>query len=1034
MSESSISLVWPEASPSAFEPDAAQQAVIDHRRGHLRVLAGPGTGKTSVIVASVRRRLAEGQNAGEMLVLTYGRMAAEELRNRLSEGGGAVPVATTFHALAYRILQASELGVRLLGAPEQQAVLREIVMQTRLLPPALEPARTSHGLTEQIRDFISSAQARGLAPDQVTTDDPMSAAAAAIYGEYLDVTGLAATVDYSELIHRATRLLAHDPPPSVRRLRSIFVDEYQDTDPSQVAMLKQLSAHGAQIIAVGDPDQSIYGFRGADADGILRFDEQFAQPSCETIALDTTRRFGDQIAQVVARVVPRNALGTIPATQVKAHRRPAAAGPQGQVAFRLYESEAAQAEHICDLLRRVHAGSSEVFPGLQVDWSQMAVLVRSAARDLPPLQRALAAAGVPAEIARDDLPVAKAPAVRPLLDVLKVAAEVDGGLTGERAAQLLASPLCGLQPRQISRLARQLRKHAARQAAGALPLSTDLLAACLHDADMLAGVDPDVAEPAGHLAQILDSTRDVVAAGQPAYDVLVHVWQSTRWPQRLRAQALAGGRRAREANQTLDAVMELFDQAEQTDLAFEQVGTVQAFLEHLDKQAIPAAGDNQRPWNRNAVRLLTAHRAKGSQWPLVVVAGVQEGLWPDVRPRPTLIPGQQSWREQQMLDERRLFFVACSRASRALLVSAVDSATDDGPKPSPFVRLAAGDREPTMVHGRPSRPLTAVGVVAGLRQILLDPSSSPALKSAVWERLMALVQTSDAQGRPIFPWARPDRWWGHRQWTTNGQPWFDPLQPLQLSASGVERYVQCPRRWFLEKRAKADEVSSTRMAFGTLLHLCAHAVAVGDLEPDEQQIAEILDRVWEGIGYEPGWQDRYERQEAQNATRRLLTWLKGVGGQAVGAEQTFTADVDLEGSERVRITGTVDRVDRVGEQLLITDFKTGRAAITGKEAQEHIQLGLYRWASELGALGVPAEAVAQLLYLRLDPPRKEMDLGAKVIRQDGPDVARWLEPVLSAAASGIRAEVAVARPGTQCRTCVLCTSCPAAPEGAEVRP
>ena len=88
-----IELVWPRVHAQEFVPDAAQQAVIDHDRGHLRVLAGPGTGKTSVIVASVQRRIRQGQPAGEILVLTYGRMAAEELRQRLSAGGQQVPIA-----------------------------------------------------------------------------------------------------------------------------------------------------------------------------------------------------------------------------------------------------------------------------------------------------------------------------------------------------------------------------------------------------------------------------------------------------------------------------------------------------------------------------------------------------------------------------------------------------------------------------------------------------------------------------------------------------------------------------------------------------------------------------------------------------------------------------------------------------------------------------------------------------------------------------------------------------------------------------
>lgn len=1027
-----IQLVWPRPATDDFMPDEAQRRVIAHERGHLRVLAGPGTGKTSVIVAAVNHRLAAGQAAPEMLVLTYGRMAAQELRQRLTAGGRPVPVATTFHALAYRLLQAGDPGLRLMGGPEQEAVLREIVARTQYLPPELEVARHTRGLSEQLRTFITTVQSAGLEPLQ--SSNPLAQAARAIYEEYLDITGLAATIDYPQLIRQATRMLEQTPPDSVRRLRTIFVDEYQDTDPSQVALLKQLAAHGAEVIAVGDPDQSIYGFRGADAAGILRFADEFAQPSCTTVALATTRRFGPEIGEVVQRVVPRNALRGISAATVRAHREPRACGPQGQVAVRLYESEAAQADHIADLLRRVHAGSSDVFHGLQLDWAQMAVLVRSAARDLPVLQRALAASGVPAEIVVDDLPVAKSPAVRPLLDVLKAAADVDGGLTGQRAQDLLASPLCGLQTRQISQLARLLRRRAAQSAPGAVPLSTDLLADCLADPDLLVGVDTDLAEPAARLAVLIDVTRQRIAGGASASDVLGHVWRATNWPQRLRAQALGGGRRAREANQALDAVVELFNQADRMDVAFEQVRGVTGFLAEIEAQMIPAAGDQQRPWNRNAVRLLTGHRAKGSQWPLVVVAGVQDGLWPDLRPRATLLGGGQSWRADQLLDERRLFFVACSRASGALLITAVDSATEDGPKPSPFVALAAGDGPVVRVAGRPGRPLTAQGVVAGLRQILLSPTASPALRRAVWERLVEIGDRRDGNGRRIFPWARPEAWWGHREWTQNPTPWFAPDRPLVLSASAVESYVTCPRRWFLERRAKAGEAASSKMAFGTLLHLCAQAVAAGDIEPDEQQIAEILDAVWDGVGYEPGWQNRYERQEAQKATRRLLTWMKGIGGELVGAEQEFTAQIELDGDEHVVVGGTVDRVDRVDGQLVITDFKTGKSHATAKQGQEHIQLGLYRWAAELGALGVPGPAIAQLLYLRHDPPRKQADAGARIVAQDRSEVPEWLGPVLASAASGIRAEVAVARPGEQCRTCVVCSSCPAVPQGTEVRP
>jgi len=1030
-----IRLRRPTARAVPFVPDAAQRAVIEHEHGNLRVLAGPGTGKTSVIVEAVRRRTRGGQPPASILLLTYGRLAARELRNRLTTGDGPVPVATTFHALALRLIQAHEPHIRLLGAPEQETVLRDILRTSQHLPVQLEQARHSRGLTDQMRAFIGGAQARGASPAEVMTGDPLTRGAAGVYAEYLDILGLAATVDYAELIARATDLVRQHAPRAVRQLRTIYVDEYQDTDPAQIALLKELARHGAQVVAVGDPDQAIYGFRGADADGILRFEDTFGLPSCTTIALGATRRYGPAIAQVAARVVPKNALPGVGMDAVVAHRSPQAAGdPGGRTAFRLYESEAAQADHLADLLRRVHAGASEVFPGLCLPWSDMAILVRSGRRDLPVLQRALVAAGIPVEIARDDLPLAATPSVRPLLDVLRAAAEVDGGLSPQRAVSLLCSPLGGLDSRGVARLGRELRRRVAAAGDKAPAASHELIAQAVRDPAAVDGLDRALAEPVVSLSGIIERAGAAAAQGFSPARILDQVWRATSWPDQLRREALAGGRRAREANQALDAVMELFDHAERMDRAFESVRTVADFLTQLDEQVIPAAPDLQKAWNAEAVRLLTSHRAKGSQWPLVIVAGVQEGLWPDLRPRAALfghVP-DTGWREQRMLEERRLFFVACTRASRALLVAAVDSTAEDGPTPSTYVGLAAGDAPVVSVPGRPGRPLTPVGVVAGLRQILADPRSSPAMRAAVWERLQNLRGVTDARGQDIFPWADPDTWWGHRRWTQNPAPWFDPDAPLPMSASGIDNYVKCPRRWFLEKRAAASQSATTRLAFGNLLHLCAQAIAAGDLPPEQAQVQRVLDSVWHAVGYEPGWQSRFERDQAQQATVRLLTWLRQTPGQFIGAEVEFSQDVELPSGESLRVHGTVDRIDRVGGQTVITDFKTGKK-ITREAAAAHVQMGLYRWVAELGGLGEAGRAVAQLLFLRDDPPRGQDEPGARVMRQDDPDLA-WLSDILDAAAGGLRAQIAVARPSDGCRTCPVADSCPADARGAEVRP
>ena len=112
----------------------------------------------------------------------------------------------------------------------------------------------------------------------------------------------------------------------------------------------------------------------------------------------------------------------------------------------------------------------------------------------------------------------------------------------------------------------------------------------------------------------------------------------------------------------------------------------------------------------------------------------------------------------------------------------------------------------------------------------------------------------------------------------------------------------------------------------------------------------MLDSVWHAVGYEPGWQSRFERDQAQQATVRLIAWLRQTPGEFIGAETEFSQDVDLPSGESLRVHGTVDRLDRVAGQTVITDFKTGKK-ITREAAAGHLQMGLYRWVAELGGLG-----------------------------------------------------------------------------------
>ncbi len=219
---------------------------------------------------------------------------------------------------------------------------------------------------------------------------PELVAAGALPGGLPDDMDYPGATDYAELIRRAAVEAAEHRAELRAQISHVFVDEYQDTDPGQVALLRQIAGDGRDLVVVGDPHQSIYAFRGAEVRGLLQFptafDRRDGRPA-DVVALRTTRRFGPRLLVAGQRVAGRLGLpGSLPPEAMAAFRHPLAEPPpglgEGSVEVRIFDSERAEAEHLADLLRRAHLEDG-------VAWDDMAVLVRSGRGSIPPLRRAL---------------------------------------------------------------------------------------------------------------------------------------------------------------------------------------------------------------------------------------------------------------------------------------------------------------------------------------------------------------------------------------------------------------------------------------------------------------------------------------------------------------------------------------------------------------------------------------------------------------------------------------------------------------------
>ncbi|MFF9028019.1 ATP-dependent helicase [Streptomyces iakyrus] len=1078
--------------PARVDPprlDASQRSVVDHTAGPLLVLAGPGTGKTTTLVESVAERVARGGDPERVLVLTFSRRAAVELRDRMARRTGAAraPRATTFHSFCYALVRAHQDSalfvepLRLLSGPEQDVSVRELLAGQLDLerlglahvrwPDELRACLTTRGFADEVRAVLARSRELGLGPDALDafarrTGRPDWRAAAAFLAEYLDVLDLQGVIDYAELVHRAV-LLARRPEVAAwlaARYDAVYVDEYQDTDPAQVRLLQALAGGGRTLVAFGDPDQSIYAFRGADVNGILDFPHAFpradGRPAPVTV-LRTSRRSGAGLLAATRLLTQRMPLTRLPAEKVRAHRELAPVRDGGRVEAYTYPTSGTELDNIADILRRAHLEDG-------VPWRDMAVLVRAGSRTIPTVRRALTAAGVPVDGDGDDVPLRHEPAVAPLLTALRAVAlaeaagpadtntAADGApdseptaswLDTETALTLLTSPLASMDAADLRRLGRALRDEE-RAAGNPLPPPSDvLLAQALAEPERLAVHDPTYARGAQRLGALLRKARERLAGGGTAEEALWDLWDGTPWPARLERAARRGGAAGRNADRDLDAVCALFATAARAEERTGGRGTLN-FLEEIEAEDIAADTLARRTVRPDAVRLMTAHRSKGLEWRLVVVAGVQEGVWPDLRRRGSLLEADRIGRDglaepltpgALLAEERRLFYVAATRASERLVVTAVKAPADDGDQPSRF--LTELGVEPKDVTGRPRRPLSVAALVAELRATTVDPRVSEALREAAARRLARLAALADEDGRPLVPSAHPYRWWGMFEPTESKVPLRDRDQPVVLSGSALDQLANtCALQWFLGREVKADAPATAAQGFGNVVHVLADEVASGHTPADLGVLMERLDSVWNALAFDAPWKSAQEKDNARVALERFLQWhvMNRTGRTPVASEHDF--DVTLEaGDYQVRIRGQMDRVEADGDgRAYVVDFKTGKQAPGSKEVERHPQLAVYQLAVREGAVdeafdGVrPEPGGAELVHLRQGAAKRDGGETLPKVQAQEPLEGEWVGDLLATAAGKVLDERFTPTAGQHCTHCAFRASCSARQEGRHV--
>nr|WP_280316100.1 ATP-dependent DNA helicase [Nocardia abscessus] len=1014
-------------------------------------------------------------------------------------GATREPLVRTLHSYAFSVLRRHAMAhgnppPRLLTGAEQDAVLREMLRgdlidmaegARGLWPERLRPALALGGFAEQLRDLMLRATERGIGPEDLVRlgrehAKPEWVAAGNFAIRYEQTMLLrwsvgveapeatAPALDAAELVGAALDALAADPnllAAERARIRYLLVDDAQHLDP-QAAILVEAIGHSARITVIaGDPDQAVFTFRGADA----RFVAGLDVPDDRRVVLRANHRFSGQVQLAVARIAAR-----LPGSAPQRIPVPERAEPREdgtEVRVRVLATPAKEAALIADHLRRAHLTGG-------VPWSRMAVIVRSVPLSLAPLRRALLAAGVPVRQPTLDTPLARRRGAAWMLLSLRAVLAGEAAQRGaepafepEDALDLLSGPLGGADQIALRRLRRGVRRAVLESArAGAKTPDTDDDPAPDRGADidrpsaqvlrdqLIGAGDPAIlgrlteveAAPLRRVLDALHRARKARGRGAGLEDVLWALWTGSRLERRWVAQSERGGAVGMQADRDLDAAVALFDAAAAYVDRLPRA-SIEGFVEYLSQQEIPF-DSAPRTAPGESVALLSAHAAAGREWDVVAVAAVQEGIWPDPRSRGTLLhtedlvdltagvsdAGERVSRAAPILaEERRLLFVACSRARRSLLVTAVESVAGERDLvPSRFLAELLGhddDSEPgALPVVDPGRALVMHSLVAELRGVVCDPEADPERRRRAAHQLARLA---DAGVRGTHP----DDWYGTAELSSLRPLWAEDEGPVALSPSTVELLRTCPLRWALERHGGTDG-DNPHAVKGNLVHTLVQALA-GKVPPD--QVRAALDRAWQAVDPGTGWHSRQELRRTEGMLENFQAWVRNTRGELTQAGVEVPVDCVLpartEDERAVRIRGRVDRLERDAQgRFVIVDVKTGKSPVTKQAAVDHAQLATYQVAAATGALDATEESAdpsgepggARLVYVA-KPSKAEGATQRLQPPLDAEALEHWRDTIHRAAAS-TQGPGYLAMRNDGCRHCAVAGSCPVQDSGRQV--
>lgn len=900
-----------KSQPAPFLPDDRQREAIDHVHGPMLVIAGAGTGKTSVLIHRIAHLIAqEHAKPDEILALTYTVAAAAEMRHRLRALLGKEIRCATFHDFCLDLVERAGKGFGVLDEKDLWIYLRKRLHELRL-EHYVRAANVGEFLSD-LTDFLSRCHdelttpaeyadyvarlVRGECPvprvskskDEFSDDEIVArcqeiSRVFTITERWLREENLGT---FGHMMTRAYEVLSEDGTllaDERSRFPFILIDELQDANFAQIKILSLLAGDSANVFGVGDPDQAIYRFRGASSAAFQLFRRHF--PQTRLIALGKSRRSTTSILQCAFAVVDKNptVFATGDAIAVSYQRIPLQSArdeeakergttilrlPVEAISFTAKNNEATDAVHIIEDLKR----------SSRCEWKDFAILYRSHVhRD--EVAQELMERNIPFLI--ENMDVSDTPEVRDLFAC--VAAVVDAG-SDAGLFRVAALPQFNVDPEELRSALRKMAQEAKR----------------------------DVVVPLASVIDTIAGGRGVLEAVCRARDEVTRRNAKTRAALELIARHFE---------------MDLNSSALQTVLKFaaeweskattktKELGEWIEYLEYFRQAGgvIPMTANA----NEDAVRLMTAHGAKGLEFSHVFILRAASGSFP-TNYRETLVEFPKELRDPDSAavgddkrlheqEERRLFYVAMTRAKDSLHIFGKQGIGKDK-TPAGIMRELIGNMKlKPWLKARQALP------------------SQPELIS-----LAAVADDGAARASQLPRWL--------------ALPPVDGLA-ARLSATAIETYETCPLQFRFEREWKLSRQLHAAAQYGAAMHRVLRtyfdSLRVNRMRTDEEWLQLFRDDL-----ASCGMEDEYQRElYLRQGIRQLSDFLAASHSSPVPdvlhTEEWF--DVQIAGT---KLSGRIDRIDRAPDgSVNIIDYKTGKAR-SQEDADESLQLSIYAMAAQ----------------------------------------------------------------------------------------